>query len=59
MTDTQRRSEIKKLIEHYTVKNTVSKAVARDTLIREGIYTKKGTLRAEFGGTPKKAKVAA
>ena len=60
MTDAQRRIAIKRLIQKHTAANTVSKAVARATLIDEGIYTKKGKLRVEFGGgEPKKARPAA
>lgn len=50
MTDAQRRMAIKKFIIEYTAAHTVSKKVARDTLIAEGIYTQKGKLRAAFGG---------
>lgn len=59
MTDEQRRAAIKKLIKDYTDKMTVSRKVARETLIAEGIYTKKGELRVEYGGPGKKAKSAA
>jgi hypothetical protein len=59
MTDKQRRIEIEKLIEKHTAESTVSKAAARKSLISEGIYTKKGALRVEFGGRGRKAKAAA
>lgn len=59
MTDAQRRIAIEKLLEKHTAEHTVSKAAARAALIAEGIYTKKGALRVEFGGVSKKAKVAA
>lgn len=59
MTDAQRRIAIQDLIEKHTAANTVSKAVARASLISEGIYTQKGELRVEFGGQGKKAKSAA
>ncbi|MDO9473072.1 MAG: hypothetical protein Q7J28_08445 [Caulobacter sp.] len=59
MTNAQRRLAIKALIKKHTATNTVSKAVARKVLIEEGIYTKKGDLRVEYGGSPKKAKTAA
>lgn len=59
MTDKQRRILIEKLIAEYTDKNTVDRRTARDTLINEGIYTTKGTLRVEFGGESKKTKNAA
>jgi hypothetical protein len=56
MTDAQRHSAILGLIDRHTTANTTSRAQARDTLIKEGIYTKKGTLRVEFGGESKKQK---
>ncbi|MFG1346075.1 hypothetical protein V5F59_14365 [Xanthobacter autotrophicus DSM 431] len=60
MVDEQRRMAIKKAIEAYTAKHTVSRKVARETLIAEGIYTQKGKLRAEFGGGKRrKAETAA
>ncbi len=59
MTDAQRRQAIHDLIKRYTAEITVSKAAAREALIKEGIYTRKGKLRAEFGGEPKKDDAAA
>jgi hypothetical protein len=59
MTDNERRAAIFKLIEDYTVRNTADPKTAREALIREGIYTKKGKLRVEFGGEPKKNDSAA
>ena len=59
MTDAQRRVAIETLIKEHTDANTTSKAIARATLINEGIYTKKGALRVEFGGETKKTKSAA
>jgi len=56
MTDAQRRTAIMGLIERYTAENSVSKNVARTALINEGIYTKSGKLRAEFGGALRKEK---
>lgn len=58
MTIAQRNAEILKLLKDQTKRNTASKAAARKSLIDAGIYTKKGTLRAEFGGKPKKARAA-
>lgn len=55
MTDEKRRAAIKKLIAERTAANTVSKAVARETLINEGIYTREGKLHIAFGGPRKKA----
>lgn len=51
MTEEQ-RAKLLKFIDEYTAKNTVSQKVAREALIREGIYTKDGNLRPEFGGPP-------
>ncbi len=59
MTDAQRRIAIQKLIEKHTAEHTTSKAAARKSLIEEGIYTKRGALRAEFGGSSKRGKTAA
>ena len=59
MTDAQRRSAVMTLIGQHTAASTVSKKVARATLIDEGIYTKKGQLRVEFGGIGGKTKAAA
>lgn len=60
MTDTERNAKIKRLIEKHTAANTVSRDVARRTLIAEGIYTEDGELAAEYGGPgEKKAKDAA
>lgn len=59
MTDAERRKAIGKLIAKHTSIHTASKAVARKSLIDGGIYTRKGKLRAEFGGEPKKADTAA
>lgn len=58
MTLAQRNAEILKILEEQTERNTVSRAAARASLIAEGIYTKKGKIRAEFGGE-KKVPVAA
>lgn len=59
MSDTQRLDAIAKLIEKHTRKATKSKAIARKTLIKEGIYTKDGQISEEFGGPVKKNKDAA
>lgn len=55
MTLAQRNGEILRILDAQTKRNTVSKAVARAALIDEGLYTKKGKLRVEFGGKSKKA----
>jgi hypothetical protein len=59
MTDAQRRSAVMSLISQHTAASTTSKKVARETLIGEGIYTKKGHLRVAFGGASTKVKTAA
>ena len=55
MTDTERNALIAELIDRDTAANTASRAIARKTLISEGIYTAKGELRVEYGGVRKKA----
>ena len=55
MTVAQRNAEILRLLAQQTKLNTASKAAARASLIAEGIYTKKGALRVEYGGKSKKA----
>lgn len=53
MTLKQRNAEIAKILEAQTKRNTVSQASARAALIESGIYTKRGKIRAVFGGEPK------
>ena len=59
MTHAQRNEKILKAIEEGTTRALVSKKVARATLIKEGIYTAKGKLRVEFGGSGGKEHAAA
>jgi tetrahydromethanopterin S-methyltransferase subunit B len=59
MTHAQRNQKILDAIAEETERALSSKKAARDTLIKEGIYTTKGKLRAEFGGSSKKVRVAA
>lgn len=47
----QKRDAIKSLIERQTRLKTASKEVAREFLVREGIYTKDGHLSSRFGGS--------
>jgi hypothetical protein len=54
MTTEQRNAEILRILDEQTKRNTVSRKIARDALIDEGIYTKRGQVRAEFGGGVKK-----
>lgn len=58
MTHAQRNQKILAAIAEETARALSSKKIARETLINEGIYTTKGQLRAEFGGS-KKSKAAA
>ena len=57
MTHAQRNQKILDAIAKETARALESRKIARDTLIKEGIYTKKGKLKVEFGGG--KAKAAA
>lgn len=50
VTDAERNHAISGLIRDYTAKITRSPETARKALIKEGIYTPKGNLKAEFGG---------
>jgi hypothetical protein len=50
MNDDVRRAKILEQIEKYTAANSATKTLAMSALVRTGIYTKKGKLRAEFGG---------
>ena len=59
MTHAQRNQKILDAIAEETARALSSKKVARETLIKEGIYTTKGKLRVEFGGDRKKSNVAA
>ena len=59
MTHAQRNAKILAAIAEETKRAVVSKKIARETLIDEGIYTAKGKLRVEFGGESKKDRVAA
>lgn len=49
MTD-QKRAAYKRLIERHTRQAVVTKETARESLIKEGIYTAEGKLAPEFGG---------
>lgn len=50
MTLEQRNAAILKVLAEQTKRKTASRAKARAALIKEGIYTPKGNLRAKFGG---------
>lgn len=59
MTSKTRNQKILAEIKRITDEAVTSKSAARELLISEGIYTRKGKLRAEFGGGKKRANVAA
>lgn len=59
MTDAQRIKIIQDLIKKHTAIKIVDKKTARKSLIDEGIYTKSGALKVEFGGNTKSTKSAA
>lgn len=46
----ERNKKILERLEVFAKDAMISKKSARDTLIKTGIYTKKGRLRVEFGG---------
>ena len=48
MTQSERNKKILEAIKTETARALTSRKTARDTLIKEGIYTSKGELRAEF-----------
>ncbi|MFG1190621.1 hypothetical protein [Xanthobacter flavus] len=59
MANSERNEKILKAIQAKTKRVTVSKKAARDSLVEEGIYTKKGKLRSEFGGSEPRKEVEA
>lgn len=56
VTRAERNRMIIEAMEAETERALVSRKAARDLLISEGIYTKKGKLRVEFGGESSKKK---
>lgn len=50
MTNSERNQAIRTLIRDYTTRITENRETARSALIKEGIYTPKGNLKAQFGG---------
>jgi hypothetical protein len=50
MTTEAQRVAIREMIERHTVAATADKQTARQTLIREGVYTTRGALKEAFGG---------
>lgn len=59
MTNAQRNQKILAAIAEETARALSSKSTARETLIKEGIYTTRGKLRVEFGGERKKVRAPA
>lgn len=57
MTKLERNAKIMAQLDLVTKRGLKSKAAARNLLVKEGIYTPKGNLKAEFGGRGK-AKLA-
>ncbi len=47
-----RNEAIRLLIEQRTIKDTATRARAREVLISEGIYDERGNLTPEYGGPP-------
>lgn len=58
MTHSERNTAIKSLIVDHTRRVTVSKEVARTSLIASGIYTEAGKLHPSFGGPALKVRKA-
>jgi hypothetical protein len=56
MTRAERNRKIIEAMEAETTRALVSRQAARELLIKDGIYTKKGELRVEFGGERAKKK---
>jgi len=54
MTSDAQRAAIKKMIKRHTKTVTVSREAARESLIKEGVYTRNGKLTAQYGGGEKK-----
>lgn len=58
MTKHERNSIIMAQLEQTTKVGLKSKASARSILVKEGIYTAKGNLKAEFGGRGRRSNAA-
>ena len=50
MTKHERNAKIMAQLDATTKRGLKSRAAAREVLVKEGIYTSKGNLKAEFGG---------
>jgi hypothetical protein len=50
MTTEAQRATIRDMIERHTAAATADRKTARQTLIKEGVYTSKGKLTAQYGG---------
>lgn len=58
MSHAKRNERILAAIAAETARALASKKTARETLIKEGIYTTRGKLTVEFGGGRKESAVA-
>lgn len=58
MTDEKRLQLAREAIREFSAQNSKSRKAARAGLMKTGIYTRKGKIRAEYGGEPKAAKTA-
>ena len=50
MTTDAQRSAIQAMIRRHTASATTDRNTARESLIKEGVYTRAGNLTADFGG---------
>jgi hypothetical protein len=55
MTNDAQRAEIKRMIETHTKNVTTDRETARNSLIKEGVYTRDGKLKEEYGGKKQSA----
>jgi hypothetical protein len=58
MTTESQRAAIRKMIVEHTKRYTVSRDVARKSLVESEIYTRKGEVSEAYGGTPSQSKKA-
>tara|TARA_R100000808_G_C2092331_1_gene112266 strand:- start:155 stop:331 length:177 start_codon:yes stop_codon:yes gene_type:complete len=58
LANSKRNEEILKALRDYTKDKASTKKSAQKTLVKEGIYTSKGLLRAEYR-SPNKSKASA
>ena len=53
MTSDAQRAAIKRMIEQHTRTVTVTQKAAKDSLVKEGVYTRDGKLTEQYGGAKK------